>query len=568
VPTESLLLRFISKVIFMKIVFVFTAVIALTLFFSINANSQNKFEGYNIILDVPDTQQSATCAIRYAPPTTNITITDLNPATPMKVRSCAGSGSRLTQNGSTATMQAGATDFKWCFEGEDKKYRISYSGDRFSGNITYDWITTPEERNLGFYNIKDFGAKGDGRTDDTIAVKSAMAFIATRNGGNLTFPEGEYIVSSTIALPSGIVIQGINGLHSGASTNNVVQKNNSRITLKGTNRALFRIGECTEKVTIKDIELYGQSTQNTFGIEAVGAYISSQDFYFERVSFNNFYRGINVRGLPVNNLQWQFDYVKINHCRFIYNTDTGLYANIRNSDWKIESSLFINPARTATQNANSMHFERVGMVLIEDTFGGGFSNAKGGTFINVLDSGNLTIIGSQTEAMTNSLVYNEVNNPYAGDYSYPITVVNSIFGDPIIFKARRTFVSTGSHYGANTFTADERVRIYSTGDRFCYDGYILGCQSATRNNFDKATVIFMTGQPSEREVPASPTVFGTDVQFGSSVQLPSFLQNALPTGKANGSMVYCSNCKRSSTPCQAGGTGAPAMVVNNQWSCL
>src|SRR5690606_38395850 len=113
----------------------------------------------------------------------------------------------------------------------------------------------------------------------------------------------------------------------------------------------------------------------------------------------------------------------------------------------------------------------------------------GGTFINILDSGNLTILASQTENMTNSLVYNEVNNQYAGDYSYPITVVNSIFGNAMIFRARRTFVSTGSLYAGSTFQADERLRVYSTGDRFCYDGHILGCQGAQKRNFDNATVI-------------------------------------------------------------------------------
>ena len=78
----------------------------------------------------------------------------------------------------------------------------------------------------------------------------------------------------------------------------------------------------------------------------------------------------------------------------------------------------------------------------------------------------------------------------------------------------------------------------------------------------------MTGQPTEGSVKGHPTYFGTDVQFGMPLQMPSFLQNALPNGKPNGSMIYCSNCRRNTTPCQAGGTGAPAMVVANQWSCL
>lgn len=545
---------------------------ALVFCFSLTAFSQNKFEGYNIILHVPETQKSQACAIRYSPPTTAITITDLNRATPLDVKSCGGSGTNLTRNNSlTATMRASSSNFKWCFEGEDEKYRITFGGDAFSGQVSYDWIATPKDP--GFYNIKDFGAVGDGQTDDTLAIQSALAFIATRNGGTLRFPEGDYVVGGQpnfkgIALPTGVIIEGISGIQTGAATNNVKQENPSRITLRGRNRAIFRIGECTEKISIKNLELNTESSDNTYGIEAVGAFTSSQGLNIDNVVFNKFFRGIYAHGLPITDLNWQFDYIKINQTRFIYNTDTGIYTNIRNSDWKISSSLFINPRRTSTQRADSMHFERVTAVFIQDTFGGGFTGAEGGTFINILDSGIITVIGSQTEKMTNSLVYNEVENPYAGDYSYPITFVNNVFGHPIRFNARRTFVSTGNLYGPETFKADERLRVYSTGDRFCYDGFILGCQGGSPKYFDKATVIFMTGQPGERSIPDHPTYFGTDVQFGAPVQMPSLRQNQLPQNKPNGSMVYCVDCRRDSEPCQAGGSGAPAMVVNGRWSCL
>ncbi|MGI8640485.1 MAG: glycosyl hydrolase family 28-related protein [Pyrinomonadaceae bacterium] len=535
---------------------------------ALTAVAQNKFEGYNLFLDVPDTQKVATCALRYVAPTTDITITDLDRSTPMKISNCGDATTRLTQtNASTAVVRSSSTNFKWCFSGEDKKYRISFKGDQSAGQITYDWIATPETP--GIYNLKDFGAIGDGNTDNTIALKSAMAFIASRNGGVLQIPEGDFSVNSTIALPSGIIIQGISGITTLAPTNNVVKKNPSRIRLSGSNRALFRIGECVENVVVKDLELYGSTTDNTYGIEAVGAFLSSQNFYFERVVFQNFSRGFYAHGLPITKLEWQFDYVKFNHCRFVYNRDAGIYSDTINSDWKIEGCMFLNPQRTPTQNANSMHFEHAGLILVQDTFGGGFLNALGGTYLDVTDSANISVINCQTEQMTAAFVYNGAELQYAGDYSYPITFINNIFGASIIFKARRTFVSTGNLYGPKTFQADARLRVYSTGDRFCYDGYTLGCQGvAAINGFDKATVIFKTGQLDEGSVKGSPTFFGTDVQFATPVQMPSILQNALPAGKPNGSMVYCSNCRRDTTPCQAGGSGAPAMVVAGQWSCF
>jgi hypothetical protein len=542
------------------------AVLLFALIFVQNLSAQNKFEGYNIILEAPEDQKQPACAIRYVPPTTEIKIVDLNRATPTKISPCAGSTSRLAQTSLGFVVRASETDFKWCFQAEDKRYQIKFK-DISGKEIVYNWIATPE--NPGIYNVKDFGAVGDGVTDDTTAIKSALAFIATRNGGTLQFPEGDFVVTSSLVLPPGITIQGIGSLGTGSPTNNVVQRAASRIKLRRTNTSIFRIGECTERVQIRDIELYAESNDKTIGIEAVGAYNSSQDFFFERVTFNNFFRGIYVRGLPQTNRSWQFDYIKVRNCRFIYNTDAGIYSYTRNAGWKIEGCIFLNPKRTESQKADSMTFWHAGFVLIQDTFGGGFSNAKGGIFINIIDSSNVTVIGSQTESMTYSFVYNEPHFPYHGDYSYPITFVNNIFGDPIEFRGRRTFVSIGNLYGPRTFVADPSVRVYSIGDRFCYDGNILGCQGATQQNgFDKATVIMMAAQPDDGSVKGNPTFFGTDVKFGAPIQAPSFKQENLPKDKPNGSLVYCENCQRSTTPCRSGGSGAPAMMVAGQWSCF
>jgi len=538
--------------------------------FALTSSAQNRFEGHNIILDVPTTHREATCAIRYAPPTATVTLTDLDRATPMKVSSCDGGATLVQGSGSTATFRANASDYKWCFQGEDKMYRITFSGDQYSGPVTYNWIATPAASQAGYYNIRDFGAVGDGQADDTIAIKSAFAYIASRNGGTLSFPEGDYKVTSSIAMPSGIVIQGTNALSTNAPVSHLPRKNPTRIKLTGANRALFRIGECSTQIEVRDIELYSESTDHTYGVEAVGAYNSAGGIVFDHVVFNNFWRGIYAYGLPQTNLEWQVDYIKVQNSLFLYNTDAGIYTNSRNTDWKIEGSLFINPAHRPNQNADSMRFERAGAVLIQDTFGGGFANAVGGTFLDVLDNSLLTIIGSGTERMTNSMVFNSEKNPYAGNYSGPVTVVNSAFGDPIIFNARRTYVSTGTAYLGNTFTANSDVRVYSTGDRFCPDGYILDCRGTNKTTtpFDKATVVFMTGQPTDGKVPGHNTFFGTDVEFGAPVRMTSLVQSALPPGKPNGTLVYCENCRRSTTPCQAGGSGAPAMMVGGQWSCL
>ncbi len=61
----------------------------------------------------------------------------------------------------------------------------------------------------GVYDALDYGAKGDGVTDDTAAINSAItAARAGVGGGRVTFPHGTYIVSSQIKVPSYVSLEG------------------------------------------------------------------------------------------------------------------------------------------------------------------------------------------------------------------------------------------------------------------------------------------------------------------------------------------------------------------------
>lgn len=56
---------------------------------------------------------------------------------------------------------------------------------------------------LPAHNVKAYGAKGDGTTDDTIAIRNAVA-----DGGIVYFPPGTYLVSATISIPKDVTIWG------------------------------------------------------------------------------------------------------------------------------------------------------------------------------------------------------------------------------------------------------------------------------------------------------------------------------------------------------------------------
>src|SRR5437879_605553 len=44
-------------------------------------------------------------------------------------------------------------------------------------------------------NVKNYGAKGNGVTDDMAAIQAAEDFVASRGGGTVYVPAGVYIVS-------------------------------------------------------------------------------------------------------------------------------------------------------------------------------------------------------------------------------------------------------------------------------------------------------------------------------------------------------------------------------------
>nr|DAK03900.1 MAG TPA: tail spike protein [Caudoviricetes sp.] len=57
-------------------------------------------------------------------------------------------------------------------------------------------------------NVRDFGAKGDGVTDDTAVMQIAIDILAKLGGGSLYFPPGVFLQSSTLTLRSKVILRG------------------------------------------------------------------------------------------------------------------------------------------------------------------------------------------------------------------------------------------------------------------------------------------------------------------------------------------------------------------------
>jgi len=118
-------------------------------------------------------------------------------------------------------------------------YQIYYDGTQFqllavtyvpsgTGAVT----TTVQNKLRETLSVKDFGAKGDGTTDDTTAIQAALTAGA---GNKVYFPTGTYKVTSTLTISTGTSIE-FNG-------------NNAVINYTGT-------GACLQAASVKHITIF------------------------------------------------------------------------------------------------------------------------------------------------------------------------------------------------------------------------------------------------------------------------------------------------------------------------
>lgn len=109
-----------------------------------------------------------------------------------------------------------ATDSIWDAKGDlavgtgaDTASRLPVGTDGWhlvadSGEATgLSWAEPAAGTTAPFYNVADYGATGDGTTDDTSAIEDAIAAADATNGGTIYFPPGTYKITTTLSFTGG-----------------------------------------------------------------------------------------------------------------------------------------------------------------------------------------------------------------------------------------------------------------------------------------------------------------------------------------------------------------------------
>ncbi len=85
----------------------------------------------------------------------------------------------------------------------DNVYELS-----LARNCTHHACTAVLVRVLQTANVMEFGAKGDGVTDDTAAVQAALDAVSE---GALYFPSGKYVLNKKLSIDKSVVVRCVQG---------------------------------------------------------------------------------------------------------------------------------------------------------------------------------------------------------------------------------------------------------------------------------------------------------------------------------------------------------------------
>lgn len=217
-----------------------------------------------------------------------------------------------------------------------------------------DWVALAGSGGSGlpWFNVKTYGAVGNGSTDDTTAITTAIAAIPS-GGGVLYFPAGIYKTSGGFTLAHPTMVRGDGSAGGDGSTGAI-----STIQCTSTTAALFTVSAYA--ATFADLSLYCTVTPTAgAGITVAGTTLT-QSVRYERISVHGFYVNVDSQvgafwSMHTCNLVGPVLYGV--HIRNTINVDAG--------DWSISGCTFLTDAYNATA-----------AIYIESSGGGRISDCK------------------------------------------------------------------------------------------------------------------------------------------------------------------------------------------------
>ena len=217
------------------------------------------------------------------------------------------------------------------------------------------------------YNVLDFGAVGDGKTDCTQAFQQAMDKMRNAGGGTVFVPEGRYVIKGTLQIPTSVTLRGewaAPTSRSPAVKGSILMAYAGRGDANGT--PFISVNQCAG---IKDLSIWypEQTGQDIVAYPYCLIQTGGDNATFENLTLVNPYLGIRIgpRGNELHFVHNVYGTPLSVGLRYDMTTDIGRLENIHFSpDYWCQSGLPNSPdaagplAAWLLTNGTGIHMER------------------------------------------------------------------------------------------------------------------------------------------------------------------------------------------------------------------
>jgi hypothetical protein len=323
-------------------------------------------------------------------------------------------------------------------------------------------------------SVKDFGAVGDGVTDDTAAIQAAVNAAEANRNNEIYFPVGNYVIAGTITIHGGIrligsgamgaqVGQGVVLSHKANNVNMLVWDGNATNAAFGIGGGIFNIqcvkfsgysgGDAIKLVATSDNYRPGEFTVENVLVWKGDGGVWSRGFHVDGTAANTpgskGVRSIKIDKLRVGDCSENNQYIYLNQAVHVVSE----YLQIDTGSGTGTCGM--------TVAGDSENIILNGLVLNGNLIIGGSStmNVVLNGRVSVLDVNNTGVLGSanlQATSITNASTFFRIVSNVTDSFMVSVaSTLSNVTGDgtnyPVTFDTE-IFDSAGSFSG-NTFTA-------------------------------------------------------------------------------------------------------------------